>query len=164
MDLRSAETRDSGVGCCGSDPSYAVDGLASDINLSWDHCLQYTSVADPWWGVDLGAQRMVTRVKLYNRNDCCPEQLYDVSIYLGDTFHSYSANDLVATGISVPQHSPLEVVINRSGRYLFVARPGNTGLTLCEIQVWEGPGGELHIACMLHCSVFSLLFKCMQVS
>ena len=136
LDLRSAETNDSGSGCCGSDPSNAVNGVVSDVNLPWNDCLQWTSVADPWWGVDLGAQRRVTRVKLYNRNDCCPDRLEQINIYLGNDFESYSANPIVASGIDVPQHSPLEVSIYQSGRYLFVARPGNTGLTLCEIQVW----------------------------
>ena len=136
LDLTRAETKDSGSGCCGSDPSNAVDGVTSDINLGWSQCLQWTNVTNPWWGVDLGTQRTVTKVKLYNRNDCCPDRLYYVNIYLGDDFDSYMANSKVAHEISVPQQAPLEVVINRSGRYLFVARPGYTGLTLCEIQVW----------------------------
>ena len=131
--------------------------MVSEINLSWDQCLQYSSVANPWWGVDLGAQRKVTRVKLYNRNDCCPDRLQNVNIYLGDTFDNYSTNALVASGISVPQRTPLEVTISKSGQYLFVARPGYTGLTLCEIQVWVAPGGELHsMQAALHCP-FSLL-------
>ena len=78
----------------------------------------------------------MTRVKLYNRNDCCPDRLQSVNIYLGNNFEDYTANALVAAGISVPQHTPLEEGINRSGQYLFVARPGNIGLTLCEIEVW----------------------------
>ena len=137
LDLRGAETKDSGAGCCGSDPSNAIDGVTSDMNLPWDQCLQWTGVANPWWGVDLGAERTVTEVKLYNRNDCCPERLYEVNIYLGNNFEDYTANALVATAISVPQNTPLEEDINRSGRYLFVARPEKVGLTLCEIEVWQ---------------------------
>ena len=163
LDLTSAEAKDSGSGCCGSDPSFAVDGTVSESNLPWSQCLQWTSVADPWWGVDLGAQRRVTRVKLYNRNDCCPDRLEQINIYLGDNFDNYSANAEVVSGISVPQHSPLEVVIDGTGRYLFVARPGQTGLTLCEIQVWIS-NGELHKTCKLHYSVIFLLPTSIHVS
>ena len=155
LDLTNAETKDSGNGCCGSDPSNAVNGVVSEENLHWQDCLQWTGVPDPWWGVDLGAQRIVTRVKLYNRNDFRPERLELVNIYLGDNFDNYSANAEVASGINVPRYSPLEVVIDGTGRYLFVARSGQIGLTLCEILVWIE--GDLHITCRLH---YSVIFSC----
>ena len=105
-------------------------------NLPWSQCLQLTSVVNPWWGVDLGAQRTVVRIKLYNHNNCWPEWLKQVNIYLGNNFNNYLANPEVASEITVPQHSPLGVEILMEGRYLFVGCPGHTALTLCEIQVW----------------------------
>ena len=146
LPLTTAQTKDSGSGCSTCDPSNAVDGVVSESNLPWQMCLHWTSVTDPWWGVDLGAHRFVTRVKLYNRNDCCPDRLQQVSIYLGHDFENLYYNPLMASGIDVPRHTPLEVPINYWGRYLFVTRPGQTGLTLCEIQVWTDFSGELHQA------------------
>jgi hypothetical protein len=114
----------------------AVDGVVSASNLAWSQCKQYTTGSNPWWGVDLGSNMKVTKVKLYNRNDCCADRLESVSIYLGNSWDSYSSNAVVASGVDVPGSSPLEVNINANGRYLFVARPGSDKMTLCEIQVW----------------------------
>ena len=136
LNLKSRPTKDSGGGCCGSSPPRAVDGVISSNNLGWGQCQQWSSVANPWWGVDLGSNTHVTKVKLYNRNDCCPDRLQQVKIYLGNDWNTYSNNAQVAANVDVPKDSPLEVEINKSGRYLFVARPGKSGLTLCELQVW----------------------------
>lgn len=136
LDLRNAPTKDSGSGCCGSNPKWAVDGVVSPTNLGWGQCQQWSSVHKPWWGVDLGKSQQVTKVKMYNRNDCCPDRLTRVSVWLGNNWNSYNANPQVAQNINVPQRSPLEVQINKQGRYLFVGRPNDSGLTLCEIQVW----------------------------
>jgi len=68
----------------------------------------------------------------------------DVSIYLGNDPTSFSANALVAgTGLAdstidvpvVANGNYLDVPINRVGRYLWIARPGNTAMTICELQV-----------------------------
>jgi len=135
LDLSNSPTKDSGSGCCGSNPARAVDKDLSQSNLPWGRCQQWTSVNDAWWAVDLGSQKRVTKVKLYNRNDCCPERLQGVKIHLGNSFTDRSSNREVASNVNVPQHSPLTVDINAVGRYLFVSKQGG-GLTLCEIQVY----------------------------
>lgn len=136
LDLAASPTKEGPTSRYGG-AQKAVDGVVSESNLEWAACNHGASGANPWWGVDLGSQRQVTKVKLYNRNNCCPERLQGVSIYLGNVWDSYSGNNEVANHVDVPRHSPLVVNVNAQGRYLFVARPGQDDyLTLCEIQVW----------------------------
>jgi len=118
--------------------SKPVDGISSSSNLDWGQCGHYTgdTTAPAFWAVDLGAQKTVTKVKLYNRNDCCPERLTGIKLYLGDSWSSYSANTLVRNNINVPRSSPLEISIGGAqGRYLWVEKD-SARMTLCEIQVW----------------------------
>ena len=133
LDLTNADTKDS-QGEYDPNSKKAVDGVISDSGLSWGSCGHWTSVANPWWMVDLGEERLVTKVKLYNRNDCCKDRLQDVNIYLGGSTTDYTSNTEVASDIDVVV--TLEVDIDATGRYLWVARPARTGLTICEIQVW----------------------------
>ena len=62
-------------------------------------------------------------------------RLENVDIYLGDSWTSYSANTLVASGVNVPQNSPLALPINAVGRYLFVSK-SSPQLTICELDVY----------------------------
>ena len=131
LDLRSAAVKDSG----GEGVSRPVTNPPSPQNLPWSACGHYTAAADPHWAVDLGAPRLVERVVLYNRNDCCPERLEGVSLRLGPRWDAPTANPLVASGLRVPPSAPLVVHAHHKGRYLSVARPGASGLTLCAIEV-----------------------------
>ena len=135
LDLKDQPTK-------GNSGSYGnpkpVDGISSASNLGWGQCGHYTggTTAPAFWAVDLGAQETVTKIKLYNRNDCCPERLTAIKIYLGDSWSSYSANTLVKNNINVPSNSPLEISIDGAqGRYLWVEKD-SAKMTLCEIQVW----------------------------
>ena len=136
LDLKDQPTK-------GNSGSYGnpkpVDGISSASNLGWGQCGHYTgdTTAPAFWAVDLGAQLTVTKIKLYNRNDCCPERLTGIKIYLGDSWSSYSANTLVSkNNINVPSNSPLEISIGGAqGRYLWVEKD-SAEMTLCEIQVW----------------------------
>lgn len=56
----------------------ATDGEAS-ISMT-------TCESDPWWMVDLETRRDVSEVVVYNRRDCCQEQLNGALIELMDSF------------------------------------------------------------------------------
>ena len=45
-----------------------------------------TCEQDPWWMVDLETHRDVSEVVIYNRRDCCFEQLNGVMVELLDSF------------------------------------------------------------------------------
>jgi len=96
----------------------------STTGRPWDECGHFSY---EWWGVDLGSEVNVGFVRLQNRNDCCPERLTDVDIYLGSTPNTYVGNALVKTDVNVlPSNVMLEVDIDAVGRYMyFRRRPAN---------------------------------------
>ena len=67
LDLSSAPVKDGPTPS--SQPSAPVDGVVSSSNLDWARCNHHATGDSPWWGVDLGSSKTVTKVKLYNRND-----------------------------------------------------------------------------------------------
>jgi hypothetical protein len=142
LDLKGALTKDSLLD--GTDQSYhSTDGTVSDTNLPWHDCLHNTDATNPFWAVDLGESVIVAKVKLYGCNgpshqDYCKDKLSGVSLYLGEDWGSYAGNTMIAENLDVPKDSPLEQdEIGKPGRYLWVARPGKIGMTLCEVQVWK---------------------------
>ncbi|EOD08908.1 hypothetical protein EMIHUDRAFT_248890 [Emiliania huxleyi CCMP1516] len=108
-------------------------GLPGTTGRPWAECGHYTP---QWWGVDLGSEMYVGYVRLQNRNDCCPERLTDVDIYLGPTAGTFTGNALVKSDVSVLSNVMLEVEINALGRYIYVNRPSATGLTVCKFYVF----------------------------
>ncbi len=72
----------------GSKAAKAIDGNASGIFAS---CSCTTEEKEPWWEVDLGGQKPIDHIVVYNRNDCCPERLDNVTVKLLDTDRKESA-------------------------------------------------------------------------
>ena len=121
------------------------DTAGDEQNPTWERCGHFTGRdGDAWWGVDLGKPRRVQSLRLQNRADCCPWRLEDVKVYLGATGNTemrFIENSMVAHDLYVPQHEPLSVAVNATGRFLFLRRQtagGHySGMTLCEIEVFE---------------------------
>ena len=133
LDLRAATTY---TGADIFDQQAPVNDLSfadSTTGRPWAECGHYTP---QWWGVDLGSEMYVGYVRLQNRNDCCPERLTDVDIYLGSTAGTFTGNALVKSDVSVLSNVMLEVEINALGRYIYVNRPSATGLTVCKFYVF----------------------------
>ena len=120
-----------------------TDGITSDQGLRWNDCGHYTgdTAAPAWWGIDLGSSKQVSKIKLYNRNGCCPERLQGIDLYLGGTWNDPTANALAASKISVPS-SMLTIAIGLTGQYLFVFKE-TARMTLCEIEIWEQVFGSV---------------------
>ena len=67
----------------GGSSSRAVDGNTA---TGWsDNSIAHTSIEDnPWWRVDLQAQRTVAAVRVINRGDCCGTRLDLFTVKVGD--------------------------------------------------------------------------------
>lgn len=59
----------------------AVDGNA---NGTFGSCACTQEQKDAWWEIDLGADAAIDHVVVFNRNDCCPERLDNVSVTVLD--------------------------------------------------------------------------------
>ena len=61
--------------------SKAIDGTNDGTFASCACTLEET---DPWWEIDLGAVNSIDHILVYNRNDCCPERLDNVTVNILD--------------------------------------------------------------------------------
>jgi len=62
--------------------SKAIDGDASGSFVS---CSCTKEQEGAWWEIDLGFEMPIDHVVIFNRNDCCPERLDNVSVSLLDS-------------------------------------------------------------------------------
>jgi len=60
-------------------PNAAVDGNTNGVWRALS-CACTKREANPWFAVDLGKARVVYRVEIFNRKDCCPERLTDINL------------------------------------------------------------------------------------
>lgn len=66
-------------------PTRAIDGNADG---TFGTCSCTNDEKDAWWEVDLGAAMPIDHILVYNRNDCCPERLDNVSVSILDAEHN----------------------------------------------------------------------------
>ncbi len=102
------------------------------------------SEANAWWQVDLGAQYAISRIRLWNRTDCCSDRLNNVDVF-------FSANDMTgrsnadlkadpnvgvrSIGVSrIP--SNIDVLAGGQARYVRVQLSGTNFLQLAEVEVF----------------------------
>lgn len=122
--------------------------LANDGNTSgnfWDGSVTHTAAgyffgAEGWpgqfWYVDLGSERVVNAVNIFNRTDCCSERLsnYNILAYSSTTGNweviSNHSTDNV-TGVPFLHH-PINMV---KTQYVMVAKTDDNYLSLAEVQV-----------------------------
>ena len=65
----------------GSRAGKAIDGTKDG---SFGSCACTREQEEPWWEVDLGAMRAIDHIAVYNRDDCCPERLDNVTVRILD--------------------------------------------------------------------------------
>ena len=52
--------------------------------------------AAPWWQIDLGSSHVISKIRLWNRTDCCSSRLSDYFVFVSDTdFRSISNDPIV---------------------------------------------------------------------
>ncbi|MFE2728220.1 discoidin domain-containing protein [Kitasatospora sp. NPDC059327] len=120
-------------------------GLAVDGNLSVSTTTSLsatTSEPQPWWQTDLGAQRSIRSVEVFNRTDGGPNRLADLYVMVsptdltGRSLDSIKADPTVRT-IYASGSTPrkLTVPVGADGRFVRIQLAGTNYLTLAEVQV-----------------------------
>ncbi|XP_071954528.1 fucolectin-5-like isoform X1 [Antedon mediterranea] len=103
--------------------SYAVDG---GINGQYSKrtCTHTTFMNNPWWYVDLGTEKVISKIVIFNREDCCAERLAGAEVCVGNNkAPPFSGNAQCALTISRMDAiaiNPIEMSCNPpiSGRYV----------------------------------------------
>ena len=98
----------------------------------------------PWWQVDLGSERSIDNITLWNRTDnCCTSRLSDFHILVSsEPFGDRSLSELLAsdsvwsTNISSLQGSSINRSVDQSGRYVRIQLAGTQALSLAEVEIF----------------------------
>lgn len=130
----------------GLDSSLAVDGKPTTTctHTGYSYKKSDERTNNPWWSVDLGARRKITRLKITGRQDCCWDRLSNFEIRVGDarplgdgSSDPPTQNRICQSGLSISGGETLEVPCDLSGQYVTIRIPGNEKvLNLCDVQVY----------------------------
>ncbi|XP_053335741.1 fucolectin-like [Clarias gariepinus] len=118
----------------------AIDGnTASSVGSG--SCAHTSPQYDAWWRVDLLAEYLIGTVVITNRGDCCSERINGAEIHIGNSLNNSGNNNPRCVVIpSIPAGASASYTCNMMGRYVNIIIPNiYQALTLCEVQVYEGP-------------------------
>jgi hypothetical protein len=89
-----------------------------------------------WWQVDLGEEKNINQILIYNRTDCCKDRLsnYRVSISSTADFSTYTYQQDFH-GAPNPKKSIKLGAHDKQGRYVRIQLLDNNYLSLAEVQV-----------------------------
>ncbi len=133
---RGKAATQSGTG--GGSAALAVDG-----SIGTGSTAITTSQANAWWQMDLGASHTLSMIRLWNRADCCAEQLAKFSVFVspsdmsGRTYADLNADSSVWR-YQVSGQAARELLIrgNARGRYLRVQRSDTGVLALSDVEAY----------------------------
>ena len=134
--------------------SQAIDGNRNG-NFSAGSLSHSDFDNQPWWQVDLGARFTISRVDVFNREDCCASSLQDFYVLVSEVpFGNSSLAALLSNpNVTAVQTAgiggrPSEVAINATGRYVRVQLPSVEYLQLAEVEVLgvSADGGSANFA------------------
>jgi hypothetical protein len=116
----------------GGRASRAVDGNTNGRYASRS-CTHTRRQANAWWSVDLGRVRSISKVVVWNRQDCCTARLnhFRVRVAVRGRWRTCGSVRHARRKNTVPCGC-------RAGRYVRVQLHSKTYLTLCEVQVFGG--------------------------
>jgi len=62
-------------------PDKAINGITTGVEPNFSHtCREFR----PWWQVDLGQPRLIKKIVVWNRTDCCSERLSNGEVMILD--------------------------------------------------------------------------------
>ena len=116
----------------GGAASRAVDGNTSGL---WSgSSISHTAYeSNAWWQVNLGSARKVTKVRLWNRTDCCSSRLSNFTVYLLDQ----AGREIASKQYPGTAGATTDIAVSGSGVYsVWIQMSGMGYLSLAEVQVF----------------------------
>jgi hypothetical protein len=129
----------------------ATDGIKTSLPYGYSRLLggdlvlyasNTTSEDTPWWEADLGDVYELDELVIWNRSDCCWEEISDFHVFVSTV--PFDTTDLALT-LSQPDvydvyesgDTELEehVAIGQRGRFVRIQRVGKSVLRLAEVQI-----------------------------
>lgn len=125
--------------------------LANDGNTNGNYFSHTNPDPQAWWQVDLGSNRAIEQVKVWNRTDSATERLTDFYVLVSDNPMPTSlAAARAQAGVSSYHVSgkagtPTTVNVGRTGQYVRVQLNGTNYLTPAEVEVMASPTTLLEV-------------------
>ncbi|XP_071954526.1 sushi, von Willebrand factor type A, EGF and pentraxin domain-containing protein 1-like [Antedon mediterranea] len=94
---------------------------------------------NPWWYVDLGSSTTISKIVIYNRDDCCGDRLDGAVVSVGnDNVSPFRGNSQCGSTIrsSSLYSRRIELRCQSEGQYVSVYVPGTDALSLCELEAY----------------------------
>lgn len=115
---------------------FGANEAIGDFINKCDHHSELDRSSPAFWAINFRKEKIITSVKLYN---CCPEELQNVLIRVGDDWDNMNDNPIVLQNINVPKNGQLEVIINNAiGQYLWITKTEDSAkLAICKIEIFE---------------------------
>ncbi|XP_033107303.1 uncharacterized protein LOC117109160 [Anneissia japonica] len=120
----------------------AVDGGRNGNYFA--HSCTHTAggLNNPWWYVDLGASTVVSKIVIYNRDECCGERLTGAVVSVGnDKTSPFTGNTQCGPTVTqtMTYRRPIIMRCNPpiAGQYVSVYLHGSEPLSLCEVEVYK---------------------------
>jgi len=117
----------------GAVASRAVDGNYNAMWFNGGTCASTNGEDYPWWQVDLQDKFALTQVRIWNRQDCCPDRLLPLKVEVSSDGSTWNpCGSLTGTGEAGKIYT---VPCVATGRYVKITATRNTYLTMCEVEV-----------------------------
>lgn len=128
-------------------PEHAVDGNR-DGNYNSGSVSHTNNMPNEWWEVDLGDKKQISKIKLWNRTDCCGERLSNFYVLVSP--HPFSGNNLQTAlndatiwiyhnaGVASRETT---IPVSAVGQYVRVQLAGQNWLSLAEVEVFGTDAG-----------------------
>jgi hypothetical protein len=126
----------SSVGYNGATSDKAIDGITDGLLASNSLSIISGTDTPPFWEVDLGSNKEIVYIKIYNRTDsCCKDRLENFTLYVSD---SNGTTTYSKTYTSYPDPF-VAMEVNQTGQVVRVESNSidGTALNIAEVQIYE---------------------------
>lgn len=126
----------------------AIDGNTNTHYIDGRSCTHTWPADKPaWWRLDLLKAAVVTKVKIWNRSDCCSERLSNFVVSVGNNPKG-TGNAVCGRGLDTRNVLTMDLTCPHFliGRYLHISIPEGP-LTVCEVKVWGYFEGCTEVPC-----------------
>ena len=112
------------------------------------HMAHTTGNEVPWWEVELPAGYVVSKVKIYNRTNCCKDRILNVKVKVGNFYCGEITSNVASTDIAC-EYAPPTTASTKLKLYKESYDADTTEkktLTLCEVKVYGETPSSAEIA------------------
>ena len=132
----------------GGNAEKAVDGNREG-NYNANSVSHTSNSPNEWWEVDLGGQKNIREIRIWNRTDCCPERLSNFYVMVSPVPFASGSLSSSLNDYNVWKHNfkgaagrETIIPVSAKGRYVRIQLAGQNWLSLAEVEVFGSDAGD----------------------